>query len=96
MQKVKQTKKMKINIAGIIEEPGSSIKNKTGSWRTLKPVIESKKCIKCGICWMYCPDSAIKITKEKGAAVDYDYCKGCGICTVECPSKAIIMKKEEK
>ncbi len=89
-------KKPKINIGAVITEPGSSIKNKTGGWRTLKPVINKEKCIKCGRCWMFCPDNAIKIGKDGKPKIDYDYCKGCGICAAECPVKAIIMKKEEK
>ena len=86
---------LKFNIGAIITEPGSSTKNKTGSWRSLKPVVNKSKCIKCGRCWTYCPDNAIKVEKD-GAEVDYDYCKGCGICALECPVKCISMEKEEK
>ncbi|MBW2966232.1 4Fe-4S binding protein [Candidatus Woesearchaeota archaeon] len=88
--------KLKFNIAAIITEPGSSIKNKTGGWRTLKPVIDRDKCIKCGKCWQQCPDTSIKIDKEGKATIDYDFCKGCGICAAECPVKCIQMIKEEK
>ena len=87
--------KIKINPGAVITELGSSIKNKTGAWRSLRPVVDQKKCTKCGTCWMFCPDNAIKITK-KGIEIDYDYCKGCGICATQCPVKAIVMKKEEK
>lgn len=80
--------------AAIVKTPGSSLKNKTGSWRTLRPVI-SGKCKACGLCAKFCPDGAIKIANGK-TIIDYDYCKGCGICALECPVKAIIMQKEEK
>jgi len=88
--------KIKITVGAVIKEPGNSVKNKTADWRTLKPIVDEKKCTRCGICWQYCPDSAITITKEKGVVIDHYHCKGCGICANECPVKAIIMTKEEK
>jgi len=87
-------KNMKLKPGAVIDEPGSSAKTKTGEWRTLKPVVDKKKCIKCGLCWLYCPDACIKI-KNDGADIDYDYCKGCGICARHCPVKAIKMVREE-
>ncbi len=81
--------------AAIIKEPGNSRKNKTGSWRTLKPVVILDKCDGCNICVLDCPEGCIKLIKRK-AVIDYDYCKGCGICAKECPAKAIYMAKEEK
>lgn len=82
----------KITTGAVIHEPGSSAKNKTGNWRTLKPVKDNSKCTKCGLCWMFCPDNAINEKLE----INYDYCKGCGICAKECPLKAIKMEQEEK
>ena len=87
---------LKFNIGAIITEPGSTVKNKTGSWRSLRPEIDRTKCIKCGTCWKFCPDAAIKMDKEGKPTIDYDYCKGCGICAMECPAKAIRMIKEKK
>ena len=77
-------------------KPGTSVQNKTGSWRTYKPTVDPAKCIKCGICANFCPEGCINIVKETGAIIDYNYCKGCGICARECPSKAITMSLEEK
>ncbi len=69
--------------------------NKTGGWRTLRPVIDVEKCIKCWNCWKFCPDMSIIINRGKELPeVDYDYCKGCGICVHECPVDAIVMEKE--
>ena len=81
-----------VTIGAIIFEPGNSVKNKTGSWRTEKPVIDYDKCKKCMRCWMFCPDNAI----SKDIVINYDYCKGCGVCANVCPFNAIEMKKEEK
>jgi len=36
-----------IPIAGLILEPGSSLKYKTGDWRAFRPVIDAEKCINC-------------------------------------------------
>lgn len=88
--------KLKINIGAVITEPGSSIQNKTGSWRSLRPIIDRDKCIKCGKCWQFCPDSAIIIDKEGKAVINYNYCKGCLICQEVCPPKCISAIKEEK
>ncbi len=83
-------------------EPGSTLKNKTGSWRTLKPVIDKEKCIGCGTCERVCPEGACFPTGKNNKsgksyyAVNYDYCKGCGICPKECPVKAISMEWESK
>lgn len=76
----------------VITEAGSSTRTETGSWRSLKPVIDEKKCTGCGICFLHCPDMAI--SKGKPPKIDYKYCKGCGICANECPVKAIIMLTE--
>ncbi len=78
---------------GTISEAGSSARYKTGTWRTFKPVIDKGKCTKCLICWIYCPDMAVKRIDD-GVEIDYEYCKGCGICAAECPVKAIRMEEE--
>jgi len=73
---------------------GTSEKYKTGNWRVERPVIDYNKCVKCLICWLYCPEPAI-LRKGTEVKIDYDYCKGCGICAEECPTKAINMVPEE-
>ena len=85
-----------ITIGAVITKPGSTIVNKTGGWRSFRPVINYKECRKCGRCWQYCPDNAIHINKKGEFVINYDYCKGCGICAKGCPFNAIKMKKEEK
>lgn len=87
---------MKFNAGGVIKEPGNSVENKKDGWRLQKPVVNYDKCIKCGKCWMYCPDSAIYKDKKGNYKWDYDYCKGCAICATVCPAKCIEMVEEEK
>jgi pyruvate ferredoxin oxidoreductase gamma subunit len=72
--------------------PGSSVENKTGSWRTFTPKYDEEACTNCLMCWFYCPDSAIKrLESPKKVGFDMDFCKGCGICEEVCPADAIEM-----
>ena len=87
---------LKFNKGAVISEAGSTKKYKTGDWRTFKPTINQEKCIKCGKCWMNCPDGAISKDKDGKFIINYDYCKGCLICEKECPVKCISHKVEEK
>jgi 2-oxoacid:acceptor oxidoreductase delta subunit (pyruvate/2-ketoisovalerate family) len=72
--------------------PGTTIQNKTGSWKVSAPKVNPKKCIKCGICQYSCPEG-IMGTPGKIPEIDFEYCKGCGICATECPVKCIEMVK---
>ena len=69
--------------------------NETGEWRSQRPLLDVQKCNRCGLCWMYCPDTAIR-PEEDCLAIVYRYCKGCGICAQECPQGAISLVVEEK
>lgn len=73
--------------------PGSFVENKTGSWRTFKPILDEENCNMCLICWFYCPEGCMKREDER-LKIIYDYCKGCGICEEVCPKDAIKMVRE--
>jgi phenylglyoxylate dehydrogenase delta subunit len=64
-----------------------------GDWRSLRPVVDRALCVKCGVCWLYCP---VQCVVERRAWFDIDLaaCKGCGICAHECPQRAISMVEE--
>ncbi len=83
-------------IGGVIDEAGSAESYETGSWRTFRPVRDESKCTHCLRCWIFCPDSAIKVKDGKIVEIDLQHCKGCGICAEVCPPKirAIEMVKE--
>ncbi|MDA8161616.1 MAG: 4Fe-4S binding protein [Desulfobacteraceae bacterium] len=78
-----------------VMEPGNSAKFRTGDWRSQHPVTDREKCIKCGMCWIFCPDMAYSQTLEGYYEANMEYCKGCGICAHECPKDAITMVPEE-
>jgi len=73
--------------------PGSSLRNRTGSWRVNRPVLDADRCTNCLLCWLYCPDGSVLRTPH-GVALRYDYCKGCGICAAVCTPGAIEMMRE--
>lgn len=93
---MEQYKWQELNVGCVIEEVGNASEYKTGDWRSQKPVVNDEKCIKCGLCWLFCPDAAIEQTEEGRYRPNLDYCKGCGICATECKPGAIKMVEEER
>ena len=85
---------MKITLAAIVL-PGSSRSNKTGAWRSQRPILDPSMCNRCKLCYYFCPDSSIRIV-DGIYTIDYNYCKGCGICMHECPRSAITMVAERE
>ena len=64
-------------------------------WRSIRPVIDTGRCVGCEQCYLYCPDGVISIQNGK-AVIDYDFCKGCGICAKICKLGAIRTEAEHK
>jgi pyruvate ferredoxin oxidoreductase delta subunit len=63
--------------------------------RSFRPVVDNKKCVRCGNCQTYCPEGTVMVvSKEEGVIYDYRYCTGCGVCANECPVQAIKMVRE--
>lgn len=85
-----------IEIGGIVKEPGNACQYRTGTWRSQRPIVDFKKCNKCGICQRFCPEGCVLRNKEGFFEPDLFYCKGCGICAAECPKAAITMVEEEE
>lgn len=81
---------------GGVAKPGTTLENRTGGWRTFKPVYHYEGCMKCGLCELLCPESCISQSEDWYYKIDYNYCKGCGLCANECPKKTIEMVLEEK
>jgi len=84
-----------IEVGCIVTEPGNASQYKTGDWRSQRPTYDFSKCIKCGMCQIFCPEGCINQNEEGYFVADLFYCKGCGICAHECPTFVITMKEEE-
>lgn len=52
-------------------------------------VIETEKCIKCGLCVMSCPRKAIAREMGQVPKIDDTNCIGCGACKAKCSVGAI-------
>ena len=85
-----------IEIGSIVTEPGNARQYRTGYWRSQRPTYEFNRCIKCGICQIFCPEGCISQNPEGCFEADMYYCKGCGICARECPTRVITMVEEEE
>ena len=80
---------------GIVTDAGSAKRYRTGDWKSERPVWDHQKCIKCGICYLFCPEGCIREKEDGYFEADLYYCKGCGICARECWTEAIKMVEEE-
>lgn len=91
---------MKIKKLSLITKPNTTLTNKTGPWRTEKPMTDMAACIGCSLCAKICPEGCIEMGKNVAFGgkmkpeTNYDYCKGCGLCVHECPVQAIKMIKD--
>ena len=85
-----------LEIGCIVTEPGSARQYETGVWRSQRPTYEFSKCIKCGICQIFCPEGCIEQNKDGHFEANLYYCKGCGICARECWTRVIKMVEEEE
>jgi len=81
-------------ISPSIRHRASAALRHTGSWRMERPEIELGKCKRCFLCYLYCPEAAIRLDAENYPHVDYDHCKGCMTCVTECPTEAIARRVE--
>ncbi len=60
----------------------------------MPPIIDDKKCNKCGICAEVCPVDVYYGSKVKEIpVVSYgEDCFFCGSCILECPKEAITLR----
>ncbi len=78
-----------------ISAAANSVLRETGGWRTFRPVLDPDKCNGCWLCFTFCPEGVISMTKGDRPVVDYDHCKGCQICVHECPTHALVAEREK-
>jgi pyruvate ferredoxin oxidoreductase gamma subunit len=83
--------------APAIHAGGTSALQLTGSWRTLRPVVDPERCHHCHwICGTLCPDGVISADESGRAVIDLEHCKGCMICVAQCPWQAISAVPEQE
>lgn len=95
-ERLKPPRWQELETASIITEPGTGRLYKTGDWKTQIPITDREVCIRCGVCWIYCPDMCRTNDEQGYYDVNSFYCKGCGICAAECPTGAIRMSSKEE
>ncbi len=66
------------------------------STRTMRPVIDFDKCIKCTLCWLQCPDSCFDVTPDQTYDLNAEACCGCGVCEAVCPVDACVTMVNEQ
>jgi 2-oxoacid:acceptor oxidoreductase delta subunit (pyruvate/2-ketoisovalerate family) len=77
-------------------DPSTAAQPRTGGWRTgLRPEVDLSGCVNCLLCWLYCPDSAVRLEGTDFAGFDLDFCKGCEICAEVCPTGAVQMVADD-
>ena len=80
----------------LFAKPGTSVANKTGSWRVLvRPNFLHEKCVACNMCAIICPEGCISGEGKNTYNPNLAYCKGCGLCSEICPVDDIDMVAEE-
>lgn len=93
---MEEIKWQELEPGAVVVEVGNAREYETGTWRSDRPVVNKDQCIRCGVCWIFCPDMSIVQAPEGHFEADLTYCKGCGICAKECPVGCITMISEEE
>jgi pyruvate ferredoxin oxidoreductase gamma subunit len=78
----------------VVTDVGNTKQFSTGDWKSQHPEWDDRKCIKCGICYIFCPEGCIKQQDNGYFRANMFYCKGCGICAHECWTRTITMVEE--
>jgi pyruvate ferredoxin oxidoreductase delta subunit len=63
--------------------------------RTMRPVIDFEKCVKCTLCWLQCPDSVFDVMPDGTYDADMEACCGCGVCEAVCPEPECVTMVNE-
>lgn len=74
------------------QQPTSEKLHANNDWRFERPTWDAAKCVRCGMCYIVCPDSAISQNAEGSYEANPDYCKGCGLCVQQCLTGCISLE----
>ena len=76
-------------------QPARNATFKKWATRTMRPVVDFDKCIKCTLCWLQCPDSVFDVTPDGLYDANLEACCGCGVCEAVCPVQACVTMVNE-
>jgi pyruvate ferredoxin oxidoreductase delta subunit len=76
-------------------QPARNPTFKKWATRTMRPVVDFDKCIKCTLCWLQCPDSVFDVTPDGYYDANLEACCGCGVCEAVCPVTACVTMVNE-
>jgi pyruvate ferredoxin oxidoreductase delta subunit len=65
--------------------PARNLTFKKFTTRSMRPVVDFDKCIKCTLCWLQCPDSCFDVMPDGMYDANMEACCGCGVCEAVCP-----------
>jgi uncharacterized Fe-S center protein len=80
-------------LGGLIKNVGMGCASRKGKLRqhsVVKPKINPKACVDCGLCAKWCPVGAVeRCKKNSGRRINPKQCIGCGECLAMCRQNAI-------
>ena len=88
---VKSFKEEKVGCS--LLESGAAQPYAPGTKPALQPVWDENLCVRCALCYLYCPTGAISRQDNGYYNVDIKSCTGCGICHRECWFGAVSMQE---
>jgi pyruvate ferredoxin oxidoreductase delta subunit len=75
--------------------PARNLTFKKFTTRSMRPVVDFSKCIKCTLCWLQCPDSCFDVMPDGMYDANMEACCGCGVCEAVCPEANCITMVNE-
>jgi pyruvate ferredoxin oxidoreductase delta subunit len=75
--------------------PARNLTFKKYTTRSMRPVVDFDKCIKCTLCWLQCPDSCFDVMPDGMYDANMEACCGCGVCEAVCPEKDCVTMVNE-
>ena len=92
MEATAKVSKKVFNCSAVVQ--GSAKPFKPGNPVQALPEWDKDRCIRCGICYLYCPHGAVVREDDGYFDVDKKLCSGCGVCHRECWFGVIGMVEE--
>ena len=81
----------KMGIGGAVKNVGMGCGSRAGKMEMHsdgKPILNSERCVGCGLCRKHCAHGALTLNGRK-MEIDHARCAGCGSCISVCPRDAL-------